>query len=295
MTGSSPTPMMNVEDVATSSERMACAVRCGVRASMSTLTGTDHPINQDYLLHLPGRMSGVADGVGGGAHGEVASRMLLQLLSEQSSLAQIDEAIQNTLAALGHGPGASVFASVQPVSSSGDWQALWVGDCQITHFEKTAKGWRMAWQSQAQTYRHTHENMPAGVDPDAPSNMVGCGLNFPAGQHRFRPGGEDRIVIASDGFHKVFSSDEQIALIAQAASPLNMEVAQTWCELARRRGSRDDISVLILELARPRWHTGSRILIAACVLTLLGMGLQWALWGEWGPGMTWVLNTLRGF
>jgi len=282
MTGTARTPMLHVDQTAKSTERVPCAIICGVRASMATLTGTDHALNQDFLLHLPGQFSGVADGVGGGAHGEVASRMLMQLLAEQAQtpeghsaarLTEIDRLIQSALVALGHGPGASVFASVSPLPATREWQAMWVGDCQITHFEKTHDGWRVAWQSQSQTYRTTHDIVPNGVDPESPSNMVGCGLNFPAGHHRFRAGHQDRIVMASDGFHKVFSVAEQLSLIAQATSPLNMDVAQTWCELARQRGSQDDISVLILEMTPPRFaiqHWGGLIAVALALA-----GLAW--------------------
>lgn len=261
-------------------------LQAGVRASLGTVMGPTHSVNQDTIAHLPGHFSGVADGVGGGTHGEVASRLLMQSLphelpidaaSAHACLLKIDQRISEALQALGDGPGATVFAAVWPLADRQAWQVLWVGDCQVTHYRPQAAQWQVVWQSQAQTYRSSQMDPPAGVDGNAPNNMVGCGLSCGPAWHELcvRPG--DRIVLASDGFHQVFSDHEQLALMAQSASPLLWSTASSWCQQARAKGSQDDVSVLILEMVAPPWPRRLAWLLAV-VSAALACGLWW-----WGP------------
>jgi serine/threonine protein phosphatase PrpC len=277
---SSPTPIVPSLDASGHPGGVPAPVQSGVRASLGTLTGVAHAINQDTITHHPGHFSGVADGVGGGAHGEVASRLLMQQLSNglpntevsaQDCLANIDQHITQVLNQLGDGPGASVFAAAWPLNKQHHWQVLWVGDCQVTHYQRSSAGWQMAWQSQAQTYQAHQLTPPDGVAPDSPANMVGCGMSLAAGWHRMTANAADRIVIASDGFHKAFTATEKIELLAQASAPLLLETAQQWCHMARQRGSQDDISVLILEITPTPltlwWVIGTALIFCILVAT----------------------------
>ena len=282
----SPTPIVPSLDASGHPGGVPAPVQSGVRASLGTLTGVAHAINQDTITHHPGHFSGVADGVGGGAHGEVASRLLMQQLSNglpntevnaQDCLANIDQHITHALHELGDGPGASVFAAAWPLNKQRHWQVLWVGDCQVTHYQRSRAGWHMAWQSQAQTYQAHQLTPPAGVAPDSPANMVGCGMSLAPGWHRMTANAADRIVIASDGFHKAFTAAEKIELLAQASAPLSLETAQQWCHMARQRGSQDDISVLILEISPApltRWWALSAALVLGVLMATLGWYIQ---------------------
>lgn len=278
---SSPTPIVPNFDALSLHEGMPAPSQSGTRASLGTLTGIAHPINQDMITHQPGLFSGVADGVGGGANGEVASRLLIQQISSRlpkseisakDELASIDRHIAHALYELGDGPGASVFAAAWPLDDRHDWQTLWVGDCQVTHYQYLGTHWQISWQSQAQTYLTHHLTPPVGVAPDSPANMVGSGLSLAPGWHRFTANSGDRIVIASDGFHKAFSASETLDLLAQAKAPLALQTAQEWCYMARQRGSQDDISVVILEIAPSpisyRLVLGTSILLSAMIVTI---------------------------
>lgn len=277
---SSPTPIRPNRDASNPQGGVPAPLQSGVRASLGTLTGVAHALNQDTVTHHPGHFSGVADGVGGGAHGEVASRVLMQQLSNglpnnavsaQAELTSIDRHISQVLNELGDGPGASVFAAAWPLDTHRQWQVLWVGDCQVTHYRWMAEGWQVAWQSSAQTYQTHLMTPPAGVAPDSPANMVGCGMSLAPGWHRLSVNTKDRIVIASDGFHKAFTASEKLGLLEQAKAPLPLETAQKWCQLARQQGSQDDISVVILEIApRPIKHwLAFGTAIALCTLMAL--------------------------
>ena len=255
---SSTTPILPNRNASSPEGGIPAPLQSNVRASLGTLTGIAHAINQDTVTHHPGHFSGVADGVGGGAHGEVASRLLMQQLSNglpnnavsaQAGLTSIDRHIAQVLSELGDGPGASVFAAAWPLDTQRQWQVLWVGDCQVTHYRWVAEGWQVAWQSPAQTYQTHLLAPPAGVAPDSPANMVGCGMSIAPGWHRMSVSARDRIVIASDGFHKAFTASEMLSLLEQVKAPLPLETAQQWCQLARQQGSQDDISVVILEIA----------------------------------------------
>ena len=280
---SSPTPISASLDASGKPRNTPAPAQFGVRASLGTLTGVAHAINQDTLTHNPGHFSGVADGVGGGAHGEIASRLLMQQLSNglpknevsaKDYLTNIDLHISKALNGLGDGPGASVFAAVWPLEAQHTWQVLWVGDCQVTHYQQAATRWRVAWQSEAQTYQALQLTPPAGVPPDSPVNMVGNGISLAPGLHRMTSRSGDRIVIASDGFHKAFTASETLQLIAQAAAPLPLETAQQWCHLACQRGSQDDISVIILEID-PTPQTRWLLLVAALILCALIVTFEW--------------------
>ena len=283
---SSPTPIVLNLDASSPQGGMPAPLQSCVRASLGTLTGVAHAINQDTITHHPGHFSGVADGVGGGAHGEVASRVLMQQLSSglpnnavnaQAGLATIDRHIAQVLNELGDGPGASVFAAAWPLDTPQHWQVLWVGDCQVTHYQCAAERWQLAWQSQAQTYQAHQLTPPAGVAPDSPANMVGCGMSLAPGWHRMTVSATDRIVIASDGFHKAFTPSETLKLFDEVKAPLPLETAQQWCHLARQRGSQDDISVVILEIAPTalkRWWVLAAAVIL-CALCAFSVTLGW--------------------
>ena len=279
----SPTPFSASLDISSHGKGTPAPAQSSVRASLGTITGTAHAVNQDTLTHHPGHFSGVADGVGGGAHGEIASSLLMQQLSSDlpaneisavNCLTNIDRQIAKALIEMGDGPGASVFAAVWPLDLQHTWQVLWVGDCQVTHYQQASSRWQVAWQSQSQTYQSQQLTPPAGVSSDSPVNMVGCGMSLAPGWYHMNTKSGDRIVIASDGFHKAFTATETLNLLEATASPLPLETAQHWCHLARQRGSLDDISVVILEIvqkSRIRWL----ILAGALVFLILFVILKW--------------------
>ena len=104
--------------------------------------------------------------------------------------------------------------------------------------------------------------------------MVGNGISLAPGWHRMTSSSGDRIVITSDGFHKAFTASETLLLLEQTEAPLPLETAQQWCHLACQRGSQDDISVVILEIA-PTPQTRWLLLVAALILYALIVTFDW--------------------
>jgi serine/threonine protein phosphatase PrpC len=196
---------------------------------LGTLIGINRKVNQDSVIYVPGRFGGVADGVSGGAHGELVSHLLMQTLpnklpsdeiSARKCLSEIDQSITDILVKLGAGPGATVFAALWPLGSSLEWQVLWVGDCRVTHYRPSSSGWHVVWQSLDQTYENNNLVPPKGVAPTSPINMVGCGMSLPPAWNRLTVHIGDRIVISSDGFHKALTSNEKLNLITKVKAPI---------------------------------------------------------------------------
>jgi serine/threonine protein phosphatase PrpC len=216
-----------------------------------------HTINQDSHAFRDGRAYVVADGVGGGAWGEIASASLcsqLVLLDQVNerlvdlAFANADVLIARKLQELGSGPGAAVGLGLWPcANSSQEWLVSWVGDCRIVHFQHDRGQWKNKWLSKDQTYLNLKLNPPAGVAVDSPANMVGCGMGFPVSHHRLQWSEGERVVLASDGF---WGAVDLSALDHQLSHSLHLfsaDMAQKLCQLAQSRGSQDDITVMVIE------------------------------------------------
>jgi len=255
------------------------------RISAFSLKGTLHDLNEDSLHWQDGQFWGVADGVGGGAHGEVASRMLLDFMAAlqapsdsaiQSALQEADQRINAQIRSLGRGPGAAVMACLWAQTRSGEWLAALVGDCKILHLQRRRGGWHALWASPEQTYQHAGLQPPAGVSHLSPANMVGCGMSAPALTHTLRVRHGERLVLCSDGFASQWQHPAVAPLVEQGDRSLPASLAQVWCEAARQVGSQDDITVLIVQRQdRLTWLT--RLLLLAAVALLAGASGR--LWG----------------
>jgi serine/threonine protein phosphatase PrpC len=225
------------------------------RFSAFSLRGTNHAVNQDSFHCSSGQFWGVADGVGGGAFGEVASQMLLSSMAElkaplatdiHNKLHEADGRINTQIRSLGQGMGAAVMACLW-IQGPGQCLAAHVGDCKVLHLRKSFGNWKIKWFSTDQTYVNQEVEPPPGVSLQAPSNMVGCGMTSEAQMYSFKLKGKDRVVLCSDGFSSQLSKKQVSELVVNDPWPLQTESAKIWCQSARSNGSQDDITVLILE------------------------------------------------
>jgi protein phosphatase len=240
----------------------------GCRFSAASLTGTLAALNQDSYVCRDPDFFAVADGVGGGALGEVASAMLVRQLAQLHAprpadvalaLKAADEAIAHRLVQEGQGPGAAVCAAVWRVNAkASNWLAMTVGDCKVMIARWTGSGWSIRWASPSQSYAHCGLTPPPGVSSESPANMVGCGLPLPALFFPFTLADGERLLLSSDGFHNAFSDEELQNLLNETDSPLGSASAQAWCQKAQARGSVDDVTVVLVETAlltgdTPKW------------------------------------------
>lgn len=252
------------------------------RVSAASIKGSFHAMNQDSFHCKEGQFWGVADGVGGGAHGEVASALLMEFMASlsapsaqavQAALQEADQRIGARMHSLGKGPGAAVMACLWAQAKPDEWLAATVGDCKVMHMQRMAGRWQCVWSSPDQTYERAGQQPPPGVSPKSPANMVGCGLSAPALTHTLRLRHGDRLVVCSDGFASQSEHPAVAAKVAQAGRALTPELAGSWCDAARNAGSQDDITVLIVQrqdrltrLARLCIAAAAAVAAAACVL-----------------------------
>ena len=262
----------------------------------ATLAGPSHPVNQDAVLAAPPFVA-VADGVGGGKAGELASSAMLawcrsiapaiwrdpQRLAAQ--LIEADAALSLRLAPLNTGgPSATTFAGAWLMSGWG-WgpaavaHVAHVGDVRVLRFDLESGGIQVAQVTVDQTYIAMGEEPPPGGSPEDPARMVGVGVagRPPVQRIALRVGGG--LLICSDGFHRFVPVQAMVAALQQDDEPLSIMAARL-AQAAVWAGSRDDVSVLLLRLnpragvRRPFWWA-----LAATVLA----GLTVALAQAWQP------------
>jgi serine/threonine protein phosphatase PrpC len=234
----------------------------GCRFSAASVTGTHAALNQDSYACRATDFYAVADGVGGGALGEVASAILVRQLGQLHApqpedvalvLKAADEAIAQRMEQEGQGPGAAVCAAVWRVDAkTSNWLAMTVGDCKVMIAGRAGSEWRIRWASPSQSYAHCGLTPPPGVSKESPANMVGCGMPLPALYFPLALADGERLVLSSDGFHNAFSDEDLQALLNHTPVPLGDSSAQAWCQKAQELGSVDDATVIVLEITSVR-------------------------------------------
>lgn len=225
--------------------------------SAASMVGTNHLINQDLYFCSSPDFFAVADGVGGGALGEVASAMLIKALGElhhptpaevTNALKAADQAISNRLIQEGQGPGAAVCAAVWRQKTQEDgWLVMTVGDCKVMLASSKNSTWNILWISPIQSYGNVGLPPPAGVSHDSPANMVGCGMHLPAQFHSLKPNAGEILILCSDGFDSVCEKKDLLDLLTKTALPLNKSIANVWCEQAKELGAHDDVTVVLVQ------------------------------------------------
>ncbi len=229
-----------------------------VEVSVASSCGTQHAANEDAHSALggPGRLFVVADGVGGGAMAQTASRLLVSRLhdaleaepidadSVRSAMLEADRAIAGTIARVTAQPGAATVAMCAPVDVfAARWLVAWVGDCRV---------YRIAMRPEPgidlltldDTFGNLGEAPPPGGSLDDPARMVGNGAVAGANVALHELGRGDVIAVCSDGVHKFVDAAGWCRLLAQPL-PLH-RVCDELIALARMNGSKDDATVLLL-------------------------------------------------
>ena len=229
--------------------------------SSASLNGLQTTLNQDCYACRSPYFFAVADGVGGGALGEVASAILVRRLGDlqaphpdavAQALKDADQDISQRMVQEGQGPGATVGAAVWLIDAkTSTWLAMTVGDCKVMVAARSGLTWRIRWESLNQSYAHCGLTPPLGVSVDSPANMVGCGMPLPALMQPITLAQGERIILCSDGFYTAFNDAQLQELLNQTPQPLSMSSAQIWCEKAQQLGALDDVTVVLVEQALP--------------------------------------------
>jgi serine/threonine protein phosphatase PrpC len=230
-----------------------------VEAAVASSCGTQHDTNEDAHSTLRGsmRMFVVADGVGGGAMAQTASRQLVSHLHEaldarrldagrvRAAMLDADRAIARRIAQVTESPGAATVALCAPVNVfASKWLVAWVGDCRVLRLAMRGEP-GIELLTRDDTFRHLNETPPAGGSLDDPARMVGNGATSGANVSLHDLACGDMLVLCSDGMHKGVQAGDWCRILKQRV-PLAQR-CEELIALARINGATDDATVLLLQ------------------------------------------------
>ena len=244
-----------------------------IEAAVASSCGSQHQRNEDAhsALDCAGSLFVVADGVGGGAMAQMASRLLVEQLhaalaaepidAERARRAMLDadRTIAQRIAEVTDAPGAATVVLCAPVNRwASTWLLAWVGDCRIYRLA-LAGGREIELLTRDDTFRHLGELPAAGGSLDDPARMVGNGATTGANVALHDLACGDLLVLCSDGVHKHLDSADWRRVLTQPDSLLQR--CESLIALARANGSTDDATLLLVQrvglgLPRPRWLSG---------------------------------------
>ncbi|MDP9932876.1 PP2C family protein-serine/threonine phosphatase [Variovorax paradoxus] len=250
-----PAPRRSVADWLR--QQWALARRPRIESGWASLCGTGHERNQDAVLAaMP--LFAVADGVGGGSAGELASSQMLAWCRTiqpadwhrpealAAKLGEADTALASALERLSPGGrSATTFVGVW-LRRSGRGLVAHVGDSRVLQLRPRSGAWEATRLTADQTYANLGEVPPVGSRPDDPARMVGVGAIGEPSVTRLHLRENDWLLLCSDGFHRFMSEPTLAALCKSEASVPLHGLAQLLAQAAARAGSRDDISVLLV-------------------------------------------------
>jgi len=247
---------------------------CRLEAAVATSCGSQHAVNEDAHSALggSGRLFVVADGVGGGAMAQTASRLLVAELHEAlerrpvdgervaAAMLAADRTIAEAIARVTERPGAATVALCAPLdASAARWLVAWVGDCRVYRW---SAGGQLDLLTRDDTFGHLGEAPPPGGSANDPARMVGNGATTGANAAVHALGRDDLLLLCSDGVHKHLESVDWSGVLG---APVSLaQRAQALVALARKRGSVDDATVLVLHRSDPdarslRWRGSAAI------------------------------------
>jgi protein phosphatase len=249
--------------------------------AQTSVVGARGGVNQDAVLVQPPHFFGVADGVGGGSYGEVASATTLRHCANAPEISgtelsawvrQSDRVVADAISQLSDRLGGATLVALWLRGMRGS--LLHVGDARACLFRRTWRGrWAQIWQSLDQTYANCEESPPPGGSPDDPCRMIGTSAVGEPGQYDFQMKEDDFLLLCTDGLHR-FVPEAVILRILDNGARSGRSIKEIAVELvgkAQRNGSHDDITVLLLHRKRPSWR------IWALVVTALLLAASTAL------------------
>lgn len=253
--------------------------RAGLEFGAASRRGSYHPENEDsYLLEQAGTAIGVADGVGGGALGKVASRVMtarMRLLSAalcadaarmRAWLLASDDAVAAEIARGADRAGACTFVAAVP-GARARWTFTWAGDCRAYLLTRAGE---LRCLTLDDTYRNLREMPPAGGSADDPARMVGNGAidRVNLGALHLREG--ETLLLCSDGVHRHVRRDEFVAILRDADT---LDLAcRKLAAAAHANGGTDDATVVAA--ARHGWFglrgtwLWAAVALAVCLIML---------------------------
>ncbi|HEY2559397.1 MAG TPA: protein phosphatase 2C domain-containing protein [Caldimonas sp.] len=237
-----------------------------LEAAVVSSCGSQHGVNEDAFSPLEGsaRLFVVADGVGGGAMAQLASRLLVEALHATldarpvdgdrvaAAMLGADRTIAAAIARVTDRPGAATVALCAPLDVfAAKWLVAWVGDCRA-HRWSPRKSDRIELLTCDDTFAHLGETPPPGGAPGDPARMVGNGATTGANVVVLGVEPGELLALCSDGVHKHLDDADWCRVLA-APLPLARR-ADALVSLARAHGSVDDATVMLLQRSDHGWR-----------------------------------------
>ncbi len=254
--------------------------RGGVEFGAASLRGSYHEENEDSfipVLPAPSRLA-VADGVGGGARGRVASQALIERIRQLTSailarptrlrqwLFDADDAVAAEIARHTDRLGASTFVAALPQWGWRRWQITWAGDCRAYRLRGRGEPQLL---TRDDTYEHLNETPPPNAGADDPARMVGNGAVEEANHAVAILRCGEILLLCSDGVHKQVPA-EQMAEVLRGRESLNAR-CRKLVAAAHKNGGTDDATVVAAQ--RHRWfEVGDAVWALAFAALLAGAG-----------------------
>jgi len=237
-----------------------------LEAAVVSSCGSQHGVNEDAHSALEGsaRLFVVADGVGGGAMAQTASRLLVAALHDAleaqpldgervaAAMLAADRTIAAAIARVTDRPGAATVALCAPLDVfAAKWLVAWVGDCRAYRWSP-GDGGRLELLTRDDTFEHLGEAPPPGGSPADPARMVGNGAITGANALVLGLERGEVLALCSDGVHKHLDEADWCRVLA-AELALGRR-GDALVALARAHGSVDDATVLLLQRAEQGWR-----------------------------------------
>ena len=263
-------------DAAAPMQAVYASAACRLEAAVVSSCGSQHAVNEDAhsALDGSGRLFVVADGVGGGAMAQTASRLLVAELHQAlegkpldaervaSAMLAADRTIAEAIARVTERPGAATVALCAPLdAAAARWLVAWVGDCRVYRWSARGPG-QLDLLTRDDTFGHLGEAPPPGGSPHDPARMVGNGATTGANAAVHGLGRDELLLLCSDGVHKHLGSADWCSVLG---APVSLaQRGQALVARARKRGSVDDATVLLLHRSdpvprNPRWRGSAAV------------------------------------
>lgn len=257
------TPTVDLSPVAYQKPKKPWRWRGGLFAGACSVVGIYHRNNEDSFRFFPGprspRFCGVADGVGGGSHGDLASSAVLdhcaaappKVMRDPKALsrwlATADTVVRERVASRGDRPGAATLVGAWFYQQHRAYVSH-IGDCRLYKLMPGASGYWIEQITLDQTYGNLGLNPPEGGSPDDPAHMIGVGamgtppivdINLQEGEF---------LLFCSDGLHKFVQPDVLAHILFEEDSlgKTESEICQALVNAAKQAKSHDDITALLL-------------------------------------------------
>ncbi len=214
--------------------------------SAATRTGPHHAVNQDSYAALPeSGLFAVADGMGGHAHGELASQSITRMLATvaepqaplsvrvalvEEGISAINDALRLRSAQLVEGDiiGSTVAAALV---GEGLLVCLWAGDSRVYR----GRDGTLALLTE------DHVLEAGGRPSHVLTRAVGSAAHLPIARRVTPTQPGDTLLLCSDGLNKALSDEELAALLGEPLPGL----AERLVARAVASGGRDDVTALI--------------------------------------------------